>query len=96
VKLMPIVYVTDMERAVDFYSRLGLRVRTRSRMWSELECGGGAVLGLHQDDEPAAPSPLRVELTLASPEPSRGSPAGSPRRASPWPRRSSTRPSVTP
>ncbi|MDB5067342.1 MAG: hypothetical protein JWM18_3776, partial [Chloroflexi bacterium] len=33
------------------------------------ECGGGAVLGLHQDDEPAATAPLRVELTLVSPEP---------------------------
>jgi hypothetical protein len=38
-------------------------------MWSELECGGGAVLGPHQDDQPAVPSPLRMEFALVSPEP---------------------------
>jgi hypothetical protein len=54
VNLMPIVYVTGMERAVGSCSRLGLRVRTRSRMWSELECGG-VVLGLHQDGDTPPP-----------------------------------------
>ena len=48
--LMPIVYVTDMERSLAFYESLGFRPQSRSSHWSELRAGDGAVLALHLAD----------------------------------------------
>ena len=47
-KLMPLVYVTDMERAIRFYSSLlpASTVVTTSPYWTELNVGG-ASLALH-------------------------------------------------
>jgi predicted enzyme related to lactoylglutathione lyase len=47
-KLMPLVYVTDMDRAVGFYSSLlpASSVVTSSPYWTELNVGG-ASLALH-------------------------------------------------
>lgn len=47
-KLMPLIYVTDMERAIGFYSRLlpVSSVVTSSPYWTELNVGG-ASLALH-------------------------------------------------
>ena len=42
--LMPIVYVTDMARSIEFYASLGLALASRSDHWSELTAGDGAVL----------------------------------------------------
>jgi catechol 2,3-dioxygenase-like lactoylglutathione lyase family enzyme len=44
---MPIVYVTDMQRSLDFYESLGFEPQVRSAHWSELRAGDGAVLALH-------------------------------------------------
>jgi catechol 2,3-dioxygenase-like lactoylglutathione lyase family enzyme len=66
--LMPIVYVTDMDKAVAFYESLGFAVDTRGRSehWTELRAGDGAVLALHYAGR--APE-QRVELALVATEP---------------------------
>jgi catechol 2,3-dioxygenase-like lactoylglutathione lyase family enzyme len=60
--LMPIVYVTDMERSLAFYASLGFEVRHRGTHWSELRAGDGAVLALHLG------SGSGVELALTATE----------------------------
>lgn len=47
-KLMPLVYVTDMGRSIDFYSKLlpASSIVTTSPYWTELQVGN-ASLGLH-------------------------------------------------
>jgi len=69
--LMPIVYVTDMDRAIAFYGALGFAAdpRTSSAMWTELKAGDGAVLALHHDGAPASAARLRVELALVATAP---------------------------
>jgi catechol 2,3-dioxygenase-like lactoylglutathione lyase family enzyme len=66
--LMPIVYVSDMERSTEFYTSLGFQIQSRSAMWTELNAGDGAVLALHHADSPPAPS-QRVELALVAQDP---------------------------
>lgn len=50
-RLMPIVYVSDMGKAMDFYSALGLTtdVTDRAAMWAEMQLGDG-ILALHRSD----------------------------------------------
>jgi catechol 2,3-dioxygenase-like lactoylglutathione lyase family enzyme len=48
--LMPIVYVTDMERSIEFYRSLGFTPLHESAHWSELGAGDGARLALHLAD----------------------------------------------
>jgi catechol 2,3-dioxygenase-like lactoylglutathione lyase family enzyme len=67
-KLMPIVYVADMDRAVDFYSRLGLALHSQSPMWSELGLGD-AVLALHGIDTLPERRTGQIELALVAEEP---------------------------
>ncbi len=58
-KLQPIVYVTDMDSAVEFYTALGLQLspRGKSEMWTPLHDSHGAVMALHNTSElPANPS----------------------------------------
>ena len=47
-KLLPLVYVTDMDRSIDFYSKLlpASSIVTRSPYWTELQVGS-ATLALH-------------------------------------------------
>jgi hypothetical protein len=47
-KLIPLVYVTDMERAISFYTRLlpAAKIVTSSPAWTELQVGE-ATLALH-------------------------------------------------
>ena len=68
---MPIVYVTDMDRAVAFYGALGFAAdpQASSPMWTELKAGERAVLALHRDAAPATPERLRVELALVATAP---------------------------
>lgn len=71
IKLMPIVYVSQMSRALDFYLALGLEPDyvEREGVWSSLK-SGDALLGLHTlDPLPPVPEIGRVELTLVSMEP---------------------------
>jgi catechol 2,3-dioxygenase-like lactoylglutathione lyase family enzyme len=58
--LMPIVYVTDMDRSLEFYASLGFEVQQRGTHWSELRAGDGAVLALHLAQKSG------VELTLTA------------------------------
>jgi hypothetical protein len=69
-KLMPIVYVTDMARAWDFYVSLGLEGSpgSRSSMWSELRLGD-ATLALHHVDALPQRQIGRVELAFVATEP---------------------------
>lgn len=50
-KLMPLVYVTDMDRAISFYSSLlpASTIVTTSPYWTELNVGG-ASLALHYSE----------------------------------------------
>ena len=65
--LMPIVYVRDMDESVAFYERLGFEVdvQRRSRHWTELKAGDGAVLALHSAQGREAG---RVELSMVAEE----------------------------
>jgi catechol 2,3-dioxygenase-like lactoylglutathione lyase family enzyme len=69
-KLMPIVYVSDMGRAVDFYTALGLRGENidRAGMWTELALGN-AILALHYAQPLPKTANGRVELAMVSEEP---------------------------
>jgi catechol 2,3-dioxygenase-like lactoylglutathione lyase family enzyme len=69
-KLMPIVYVTDMAKAWDFYTALGLQGNghSRSEMWSELSLGD-ASLALHHIDKLPEKQIGRLELALVAPAP---------------------------
>ena len=68
-KLMPIVYVTEMARSVAFYEGLGLTPKTKDRsgMWFELTLGD-AVLALHQADALPEQKGQRMMLTFVSTE----------------------------
>jgi catechol 2,3-dioxygenase-like lactoylglutathione lyase family enzyme len=66
--LMPIVFVSDMERSIEFYESLGFEPQSRSPGWTELGAGDRAVLALHHAEAPAQPSE-RVQLALVSEEP---------------------------
>lgn len=69
-KLMPIVYVTDMNRAITFYTALGLQVgaKGRSNYWTELTMGDG-ILALHFVESLPEKQIGRIELALVSDEP---------------------------
>ncbi|MCP3856069.1 MAG: VOC family protein [Actinomycetia bacterium] len=67
-KLLPIVYVTDMDRSVRFYQLLGFKPSTVSEFWSQLEAGSGAMLGLHGATGPLTPG-TQVELNLVADRP---------------------------
>jgi catechol 2,3-dioxygenase-like lactoylglutathione lyase family enzyme len=66
--MMPVVYVTNMERAIAFYETLGLRVSVKQRndIWTELALGD-AILALHRVDTLPSGSG-RIELTFLSEE----------------------------
>jgi catechol 2,3-dioxygenase-like lactoylglutathione lyase family enzyme len=70
VKLMPIVYVTEMGRAIDFYTALGLQAHhaDRSGMWTELSMGD-AVLALHRVPVLPNTADRRMELAFVCTEP---------------------------
>ena len=69
-KLMPIVYVSDVERALTFYKLLGLQATANapSPMWAELRLGD-ATLGIHRDDALSSDQPNRVSLNFVSTAP---------------------------
>lgn len=69
-KIMPIVYVSNMEQSVAFYEALGLKAKTqdRSGMWFELALGD-AILALHLADKLPEQKQQRIQLTFISSEP---------------------------
>ena len=66
--LMPIVYVTDIERSLPFYLGLGAKLTENgwNKYWTEL-LYGGAVIALHHWTEKAA-GHGRVELAFVAHE----------------------------
>jgi hypothetical protein len=64
-KLMPIVYVTEMQRSLDFYRVFCDGVESQSGMWSELTMGD-AHLALHHVDQ--LPQQSRIELAFLATE----------------------------
>jgi catechol 2,3-dioxygenase-like lactoylglutathione lyase family enzyme len=61
---LPIVYVTDMARSLQFYQALGFTIHHEGQMWSELRLGESR-LALHGTD-PLPTGPLRIELAFAA------------------------------
>ena len=72
-KLMPIVYVTDMNRAITFYTALGLQVgaKGRSNYWTELTMGDG-ILALHFVESLPEKQIGRIELARLAVNPAAG------------------------
>jgi uncharacterized glyoxalase superfamily protein PhnB len=70
VKLQTIVYVSDMGRALDFYTALGLytNVVDRATVWAEMTLGD-AVLALHTVAALPAVQVGRVALSLVTETP---------------------------
>lgn len=69
-KLMPIVYVTDMDKAIDFYTALGLQVGVngRSAMWTEMVMGD-STLALHFIESLPENQVGRVALAMVAERP---------------------------
>ncbi|MEJ2665966.1 MAG: VOC family protein [Deinococcales bacterium] len=67
--VMPIIYVTDVQASIRFYSALGFTERRRSRSdnWVELT-GEGGMLALHRGSGASRPAAGRVELSLVTTE----------------------------
>ena len=68
------VYVTDMDRAVAFYShRLGLPLKTRiGNEWAEISAGSGLIIGLHLARPPETVAAgtigaINIELRVTEP-----------------------------
>ncbi|MFI6910405.1 VOC family protein [Nonomuraea sp. NPDC050394] len=78
--VMPVVYTSDVERALGFYQAMGLAVQTKGRSgkWAELAAPGGGRVALHLGPPahrvcpPEADAPIpagEVALCLVSDEP---------------------------
>lgn len=69
-RLMPIVYVTDMTKSVEFYRLLGGQSNesSRSASWTEMRMGDASI-GLHIAKEVSPPSRMRLELAFVSEQP---------------------------
>ncbi len=61
---LPIVYVSNMQRALQFYQALGFAVHHAGATWSELRVGNTAV-ALHTAED-VAKGVLRVSLSLVA------------------------------
>ncbi len=64
------LFVSDMDKAVDFYTRvLGLRLRMRAAdHWAEVDAGSGFVIGLHPRSplagEPGSVGAMQIGLNV--------------------------------
>lgn len=67
--LMPMIFVTDIERSVAFYTTLGdFTVLEQSDGWSEIGVGAGAVIALHAAEQlPHETARLGLNLNTAEP-----------------------------
>lgn len=68
------VYVTDIDRAVDFWTHhVGLPLKTRvGTTWAEIDAGDGLIIGIHQANPPdTVPAGQRgainIELKVTEP-----------------------------
>ena len=69
VKLVPVVYVTDMKRSLSWYRALlpDAELVTTSEYWSEFSFGASASLALHRTDTITAGSQVGVALEADRP-----------------------------
>jgi predicted lactoylglutathione lyase len=69
-RIMPIVYVTDMARSVEFYRTLGGKPNehSQSASWTEMRIGTASI-GLHIIKEMPQSSRMRLELAMVSEQP---------------------------
>lgn len=67
-KLLPIVYVTDMDRSLSFYQALGFSLKQKGSMWSELQLGE-ETLALHFAEQLPTTKTKQVELAFTSQAP---------------------------
>ncbi len=64
------IFVSDMDRAVDFYTRvLGLKLRMRAQdYWAEVQAGDELVIGLHpaspKAEPPGTPGSIQIGFTV--------------------------------
>lgn len=65
--LLPIVYVTDIQRSAQFYGALGGTVLSQSGMWAQLRLGG-CHLALHRVKQGDGPSD-RMALAMTAQQP---------------------------
>jgi len=69
----PTIYVTDMDRAVEFYvNTLGLELKSRyGSHWASVDAGDGLILGLHpasqHSPKPGAGGAITVGFGLEKP-----------------------------
>ena len=67
------IFVSDMDRAVDFYTKvLGLKLRMRAENhWAEVEAGSDLVIGLHpaspSAEPPGTPGAIHIGLNVTEP-----------------------------
>jgi catechol 2,3-dioxygenase-like lactoylglutathione lyase family enzyme len=67
------IFVSDMDKAVDFYTRvLGMKLRMRAEnFWAEVQAGATLVIGLHpaspSAEPPGTPGAIQIGLTVSIP-----------------------------
>ena len=67
--LMPMIFVTEMDRSIEFYTALGeFDVLEQSDAWAEVGVGAGAIVALHAAD-PLPEATARLGLNLNTEEP---------------------------
>lgn len=67
--LMPMVFVTNMKRSLEFYTALGsFKALAQSDVWSEISVGAEAVIALHAAEHlPEETERLGLNLTTKEP-----------------------------
>ena len=60
--VMPIVYVTEMARSLQFYRTLGFTVRNGGNMWSELQLGKSALALHHIENIPQGVQRMQLAM----------------------------------
>lgn len=62
---LPTIFVADMDRAVDFYTRiLGMKLKERfGNHWASIDTGDGRTIGLHPASE-QSPAKLKGSITI--------------------------------
>ena len=64
---MPIIYVTDMSRSLQFYQALGLTLHHQGSVWSELR-QGSSILALHlTTTQPSGPQQVGLAFVAHQP-----------------------------
>jgi catechol 2,3-dioxygenase-like lactoylglutathione lyase family enzyme len=58
------VWVTDLDRSVDWYRRLGIDAGPRHGSWQAMAVDGEARLGLHQGERPARGSTAGIAFRV--------------------------------